>query len=85
MLLILSVFTGELIMPQTTKRKTPTRIKKKSNSEVMFSTLIDPDKYRSLRLLSAQIDTEIKQLIDEALDLLFAKHINDIPKLTKRS
>lgn len=73
-------------MSQTAKHKASTRIKKaKAISKVMFSTLIDPDKYRSLRLLSAQTDLEIKQLIDEALDLLFAKHANDIPRLTRRS
>jgi hypothetical protein len=45
--------------------------------------LIDPDKYRSLRLLSVQTDREIKELIDEALNLLFAKHANNIPQILK--
>lgn len=52
---------------------------------VSFSTLIDPAKYVSLRLLSVQADAEIKELVDEALDLLFAKHADSIPSLPKRS
>lgn len=73
-------------MSQTAKSKTPIRKKKNAaNPQVMFSTLIDPEKYRSLRLLSVQMDKEIKQLIDEALDLLFTKHANNIPTLPKRS
>lgn len=72
-------------MTQTSKYKTATRSKRqKPDSRVMFSTLIYPEKYRSLRLLSAQTDIEIKELIDEALDLLFAKHADSIPRLPRR-
>jgi hypothetical protein len=73
-------------MSQTSKSKPLMRKKMNSASpQVMFSTLIDPEKYKSLRLLSVQLDIEIKQLVDEALALLFAKHANSIPTLPKQS
>ena len=56
-----------------------------SRGKASFSTLIDPEKYRSLRLLSVQIDVEIKDLIDEALDLLLVKYADSIPKPPKRT
>jgi hypothetical protein len=67
-------------MSQSDKQKSSDR-----NGKVTFSTLIDPEKYRSLRLLSVQTDTEIKKLIDEALSLLFTKHAENIPSLPRRN
>lgn len=69
-------------MTQASKYKPATR-NKKPKTRVMFSTLIYPEKYRSLRLLSAQTNIEIKELIDEALDLLFAKHADSIPSIPR--
>lgn len=59
--------------------------KKSSHGKVSFSTLIDPAKYRCVRLLSVQVDIEIKDLIDEALDLLLVKYADSLPTIPPRS
>lgn len=72
------------MMAQSRKDSIKSDQMQEASRRVSFSTLIDSEKYRSLRLLSVQADTEIKDLVDEALDLLFAKHADSIPTLPKR-
>lgn len=56
-----------------------------AKEKATFTTFVDPEKYRLIRLLSVQTDREINDLIDEALDLLLSKHAENIPRLPNQS
>lgn len=66
-------------MARKPKEKDPAKEK------ATFTTFVDPEKYRLVRLLSVQTDREIKDLVDEALDLLLSKHAENIPRLPNQS
>lgn len=66
-------------MPRKAKEKDPAKEKN------TFTTFVDPEKYRLIRLLSVQTDREINDLIDEALDLLLSKHAGNIPRLPNQN
>jgi hypothetical protein len=66
-------------MARKAKEKDPAKEKN------TFTTFVDPEKYRLIRLLSVQTDREINDLVDEALDLLLSKYERSIPRVPNQN
>lgn len=50
---------------------------KRKNSKVMIGALFDPAVRRQLKILEAETDQNLHELLSEALNDLFAKHRKD--------